>query len=302
MKILSALLVLLCFSCSAQVDCSNETTHTGEGTYYFFEEFGGFGNCSFDDTQIRPFLIGAMNETDYAMADYCGACVDIDGPEGSVRVQIIDRCPECQPGDIDLSPEAFDYLAPRIDGRIPISWKVVPCAITGPVVLYYKEGSNQWWTAIQVRNHRNPIEKLEFWDGTNYVDVPRQKYNYFLKDDGMGLGPHTFRITDVYGNEIVEENINFTPEVEIQGTNQFLECIVTGMQSKVNKVVHTVQQGEALVFAEKEGHYQLIDVAGKVILSGLSNEIISTQGLQTGIYILKMVIKDNIQTTRVFVR
>lgn len=288
--------------CFAQLDCNNESTYTGEGTYYFFEDFGGFGNCSFDDTKIRPFLIGAMNEQDYAMADYCGACVDIDGPEGSVRVQLIDRCPECKPGDIDLSPEAFDYLAPRIDGRIPISWKVVPCEVTGPVVFYYKDGSNQWWTAVQIRNHRNQIKKLEFWDGTKYVNVPRQKYNYFLKEDGMGVGPHKFRITDMYGNSIVEENISFTPEVETPGVNQFPVCVVTGAASEVNKVVHTLQQGDELTFAEKEGNYQLIDVAGKVIQTGLKSQNITTQNLQTGIYILKMMVDEKLTIERVFVR
>ena len=44
-----------------------------------------------------------MNEQDYGTADFCGACVEITGPNGVVKVKIIDRCPECAPGDIDLS-------------------------------------------------------------------------------------------------------------------------------------------------------------------------------------------------------
>ena len=299
-KILLTALAAISYIGFAQVNCENEIIHEGEGTYYFFEEFGGFGNCSFDDTQIRPFLIGAMNEIDYAMADYCGACVEIEGPNGNVKVQIIDRCPECAPGDIDLSPEAFDYLAPRIDGRIPISWKVVPCEVTGPVVLYYKEGSNQWWTAIQVRNHRNPIEKLEFWDGTKYVDVPRQKYNYFLKDNGMGPGPHQFRITDSYGNEIVEENIPFTLETEIEGKSQFPKCLVTDISKEI-ALVHSVQIGEDIVLVG-EGNYQLINATGKIVQSGLAQNKISTTSLKTGLYLLKAEIDNKVIVQRILVK
>jgi expansin (peptidoglycan-binding protein) len=196
-------------------------TFTGEGTYYFGADGGG--NCSFDPTP-QDLMVGAMNEQQYASADLCGAYVAITGPSGSVTVRITDRCPECQRGDIDLSPEAFDRIAARIDGRVPISWRVVSPAISGPIAYHFKEGSNQWWTAVQVRNHRNPIAKLEYRDGAGqWVEVPRLQYNYFVQDSpsGMGPGPYSFRVTDIYGNELVDSGIPHVEAGTVSGAGQF---------------------------------------------------------------------------------
>lgn len=48
-----------------------------------------------------------MNDGDDAGAAACGACVSIQGPEGQSTVTIVDRCPGCPQGDIDLSEAAF---------------------------------------------------------------------------------------------------------------------------------------------------------------------------------------------------
>ena len=37
----------------------------------------------------------------------------------------------------------------------------------------------------------------------------------------MGVGPHTYRLTDVYGNEIIEENVPFARTESMQ---QFPVC------------------------------------------------------------------------------
>jgi expansin (peptidoglycan-binding protein) len=179
-------------------------TFTGEGTYYF--EADGGGNCMFDPTP-GDLMVGAMNETQYANADLCGAYVELTGPKGTITVRIVDRCPECQPGDIDLSTAAFDRIAERIQGRVPISWRVISPALASPIAYRFKEGSNQWWTAVQVRNHRNPIAKLE--------------YRNFVEPAGMGPGPYTFRVTDIYGNVLTDSGIPHTEGGSVDGAGQF---------------------------------------------------------------------------------
>ena len=77
-----------------------------------------------------------------------------------MTVRIVDRCPECQAGDIDLSAEAFARIAEPAAGRVPITWQVVAGDVQGPVSYRFKEGSTRFWTAIQVRNHRLPIAAL----------------------------------------------------------------------------------------------------------------------------------------------
>jgi expansin (peptidoglycan-binding protein) len=84
------------------------------------------------------------------------------------------------------------------------------------------EGSSQWWTAVQVRNHRNPVAKLEYVDdGGSWVDVPRTSYNFFIMVHGMGPGPYSFRVTDVYGNVLTDSNIPHVEGGTVDGAGQF---------------------------------------------------------------------------------
>jgi hypothetical protein len=213
-------------------------------------------------------------------------------------VHIIDQCPECKYGDIDLSPEAFDYLAPRIDGRIKISWKLVPCELASPIKLYIKEGSSQYWLAIQVRNHRNKIEKLEYWNGSAYLSLPRQNYNYFLASSGLGLAPYKFRITDVYGNQIVEEGVPLTITTVINGKNQFPECKVTSVEGE--EELAFVSDRQQLSF-QKNCTYHVYNLLGTHYTSGVVS-VGETLKLPVGGYILK-VVEDNgtVQTSKIII-
>jgi expansin (peptidoglycan-binding protein) len=199
-----------------------EAIHTGQATYY--DEADGGGNCSFDPTP-QDLMVGAMNQTDYANSAICGAYVELTGPAGTITIRIVDRCPECPAGDIDLSPLAFSKIAALSQGRAPISWRIVSPDISGPLRYRFKEGSSQWWTAVQIRNHRNPIAKLEFLDAHGqFIAMERQEWNYFLRpgsNQGLGPGPYTFRVTDSYGNQLTDSGIALKAAGEVAGSAQF---------------------------------------------------------------------------------
>lgn len=205
----------------ASAACTSEPEHSGEGTFYTFAD--GSGNCSFDATP-NDLMVGAMNATDYADSAVCGACVHIVGPNGEVTVRTVDQCPECAKGDIDLSPEAFELIAERSAGRVPIRWTYVACAGSSPIVYHFKQGSNQWWTAVQIRNTRYRVAKLEYEQSGDFIAVPRESYNYFVEANGMGPGPYTFRVTDVYGSTVVERGVVFKEASDVMGTQQFEVC------------------------------------------------------------------------------
>lgn len=166
-----------------------------------------------------------MNQTDYAGSAPCGACALVKGHKGEVTVRIVDRCPECLPGDIDLSPQAFEKIAVLAEGRVDITWTYVECPVQGNIVYHFKEGSNIWWSAVQVRNHRYAIAKLEYLDENGqFKEVPRLEYNYFVEDTGMGEGPYTFRVTDVHGHVLQDTGIPFAPDTDAPGAGQFPSC------------------------------------------------------------------------------
>lgn len=206
---------------------------SGMATYYL--EADGGGNCLFTPTPDN-LMVAAISYLDYGNPDplgkpaagpaarYCGAYVEVSGPSGSVVVRIVDKCPDagCRAGHLDLSPQAFAKIAPIERGIVPITWRVISPALTGPIAYHFKDGSNQWWTAVQVRNHRNPIAKLEYRNSSGaWVAVTRLDYNYFVEPAGMGPGPYSLRVTDVYGNVLIDNNIAHTENGTVNGAAQF---------------------------------------------------------------------------------
>ncbi len=196
--------------------------HRGYATFYTWAD--GRGNCGFDAT-LNDLMVGAMNQIDYAGSAVCGSCAAISGPRGEVTIRIVDRCPECAQGDIDLSPQAFARIADTTLGRVPITWKFVPCNLQGNIIYHFKDGSNQWWTAVQIRNHRYPVARFEYLtaQGT-FKAVNRLDYNYFVESSGMGPGPYTFRVTDIYGHALVDSGISHVENGNVAGAGQFPVC------------------------------------------------------------------------------
>lgn len=196
------------------------TIHTGEGTYYG----GGYvGGCAMLDPIDPNLYVCAMNITDYNNAMLAGAYIEVTSYNGSVKMLVTDLLPEGKKGDIDLNEDAFPLIANKIDGRVDISWKIIPLETDEPVSFRFKEGSTQYWCGVQVLNHRYPIAKLEYLDSNGeFITLPREQYNYFISAD-MGAGPFTFRITDIYGQIITEEDIplQLDDSVIVQGKNQF---------------------------------------------------------------------------------
>ncbi len=199
------------------------TVHTGEGTFYG----GGYeGGCAMlDPISKEDYWIVAMNLEDYNNAQLAGAYIEVTGELGTINMLVTDLLPEGKKGDLDLYVDAFPLIAPAEKGRVPVSWRIIPLdsAENAPVQYKYKEGTTEYWCGIQIRNHRYPITRLEYLDENGeFVEIPRQQYNYFESMD-MGAGPFTFRITDIYGQVIIDENIPLVTDdtVIIEGNVQF---------------------------------------------------------------------------------
>ncbi len=195
-------------------------TYTGVATEY--SAGNGDGACLFGPA--ADMMIAAMNYTDYESARACGAYVLVRAASGaSITVLITNECPlPCAPGQIDLSQQAFAKLADPTLGRIPITWKLVSPGLSNTVSIRYKSGSSQYWCAIQVIGHRNPVTKLEVRVGGGWRPLPRTDYNYFLSTDGAGCGG-SIRITDIYGQQLTVNGVALSPNVEQRTAVQFAE-------------------------------------------------------------------------------
>jgi expansin (peptidoglycan-binding protein) len=190
---------------------------SGEGTYYAAD---GTGNCSFPAT--GDLNVAALNAPQYDHAAYCGACADVTGPKGTLRVRIVDQCPECKHGDLDLSESAFGQIAEMSAGRVPITWHVVACDVSGKLKYQFKDGSSQWWVQVQVQNHRYPIAKFEWSkDGESWEALERKDHDYFEKSSGFGPDPVKIRVTASNGEVVLDTLPPAQDSLLVEGNVQF---------------------------------------------------------------------------------
>jgi expansin len=202
----------------ASANINSNPIHDGVATYYFAT---GDGACLFGPSP-SDLMVAAMDTQYFDDSAFCGAYIHVVGPQGEVTVRIVDWCPNCLSSHVDLSQEAFAQIADISQGIVPITWQIVSPEIPGPIAYHFKDGSNQWWTAVQIRNHRNPIAQFEYHNGSQWVSVPRTAYNYFVQTNpGMGTGPYTFRVTDIYGNVLIDSGVPHVENSTVNGANQF---------------------------------------------------------------------------------
>ncbi|KAI9227587.1 MAG: RlpA-like double-psi beta-barrel-protein domain-containing protein-containing protein [Piptocephalis tieghemiana] len=95
----------------------------GQATFYEL----GLGACG--STNSEPELVAALNADQYAQAfgkgPNCNRQARITAGGKFVTVRIVDKCPTCSHGDLDLSKAAFSRLSSLDAGRVNIAWSWV---------------------------------------------------------------------------------------------------------------------------------------------------------------------------------
>ncbi|KAF9382735.1 hypothetical protein CPB97_006986 [Podila verticillata] len=93
---------------------------SGRGTWFT----DSVGSCGTSFTTND--LIVAMNAPQQGSGNaQCGKTVRIQYKGKSVTAKVVDTCPECASGSLDLSQAAFKTLAPLSQGVIDITWSFV---------------------------------------------------------------------------------------------------------------------------------------------------------------------------------
>jgi expansin (peptidoglycan-binding protein) len=105
-------------------------TRSGDATWYNT----GLGACGVTNDDSQKIAALAIPDFDPFTPDgnpnhntLCGKTATVcKDPSTCVTVTIEDRCVGCKSGDIDLSPAAFQVLAPLDTGRIKVTWSMAP--------------------------------------------------------------------------------------------------------------------------------------------------------------------------------
>ncbi|OWZ15764.1 hypothetical protein PHMEG_00010534 [Phytophthora megakarya] len=170
----------------------------------------------------------ALNNDQWNGLQNCGRCAEVTCADSrcadqtkSAVVQILDRCPECKHGDLDLSPSVFTTLTGSDPSRYTIKWRFVDCPVAGNVNYCLKGGSNNYWTAIQPTNVVTGVTSLKInGQATKMLDGA---YYYLL--DGAGksqtdLSKVTVSLTDINGVSI-QDTVSLSSGSCTKGAHQF---------------------------------------------------------------------------------
>jgi expansin len=195
---------------------------SGEATHYELAA-GGMGNCSYPSPPAGQLYV-ALSPAEYGAAAACGSYLQVTGPDGSVTVEVVDQCPECQAGHIDLSEQAFARIAPLNAGLVPVSYHTVADPpLPAPVSMLVKTGSSAYYLALLPINNGNPLASVAVQQGSGgWQELARTTYGYWLASSGAGPGPFTVRLTDSLGHQATVNGITISPGVvQATGTSMY---------------------------------------------------------------------------------
>jgi len=193
---------------------------SGIATHYVLQ---ALPNCSYPSPPADGLFV-ALPPDEYDSAAACGGYLEVHGPHGSVRVEVIDQCPGCGNGHIDLSEAAFSAIAPLNAGLIDVTYQpLVNPSLPGPISLLAKQGSSQYWLALLAMNTGNPLASVQVQSesGGGWYNLVRASYNYWVAQSGAGPGPFTVRLTDTQGHVATVPGIALSPGV-VQSTGTWM--------------------------------------------------------------------------------
>jgi expansin (peptidoglycan-binding protein) len=193
---------------------------SGIATHYVLQ---GLPNCSYPSPPADGLFV-ALSPGEYDSAAACGGYLEVHGPDGSVRVEVIDQCPGCGAGHIDLSEAAFSAIAPLNAGLVDVTYQpLANPSLPGPISLLVKQGSSQYWLALLAMNTGNPLASVQVRSesGGGWYSLVRASYNYWVAQSGAGTGPFTVRLTDTQGHVVTVQGIALSPGVA-QGTGTWM--------------------------------------------------------------------------------
>lgn len=167
----------------------------------------GAGNCDYPSAPANGLFV-ALSPAEYNDAAACGGYLKVNGPDGSVTVEVIDQCPPCQTGHIDLSETAFEDIAPLAAGEVDVSYQpIADPPLAGPLQVVVKTGSSAFWLALQVINTGNPVASVSVGGHA----LTRASYNYWIASSGEGSGPFDVQVTDTEGHQVTLTGVQLTP-------------------------------------------------------------------------------------------
>lgn len=207
---------------------------SGTLTFYDPDEYSSCANLD-DFISDHELYVAALSDDDYEQ--YIGAYILITYGEKTVKALVgnilpLAKHPDRKKGDVDLDKNAATALGlDPTDGGMNITWRIIPLetAESAPISYVAKKGASVYWGEIQVRNTMYPVAKLEYKVGNgDFIEMLRKRdgdnyfYNYYCPPNNQfGSTNLTFKITDIFGDTVIDENVSFPYESALPADTPF---------------------------------------------------------------------------------
>ncbi|KAL7687569.1 putative rlpA-like protein, double-psi beta-barrel [Plasmopara halstedii] len=199
-------LIVLVSTISAIVTAADEYFE-GDGTSYTLGQISS-GNCNFMSAiPSASTNYVAINQAQWNNQRGCGRCLEVSCIDERCKVhnktaivQVLDRCPECAHGAVDLSPTVYKEITGMDPHRLKMRWHFVNCPNPGNVKVCLKEGSGSEWIAIQPTNGVVGVESVMINGAT--TTMLDGAYYYVLVTKKANLSAVKVSITSITGEKI----------------------------------------------------------------------------------------------------
>jgi len=159
----------------------------------------------------------------------CDACAKVTTRLGkSIVVRLVTYGVSRSPGDMDLSPEAYDAIHEvdpqgTPDDPRPMSWQLAKCPDSGNIYFQYQTEANVWWTSLWVRNGKLPIDGLEVRSANHagFFALTRGGDGTFTDAGGFGEGEFELSVTGRGGQVLSQSFSGFEPGGLVESALQF---------------------------------------------------------------------------------
>jgi expansin len=180
----------------------------------FYDPGNAVGSCS-----LGPFPPGgryvSLPPQRFGRSAACGSYLTVQGPRGQVRAEVVDLCPGCAAGMINLSRAAFTRVADAGPGSARVRfWPDDDPPLPGPLILRMGQ-TRAGLLTLQVRRHGNALASVAV--ATPGMEVPAWQ-PFALNANGIWVasshlrqGPFNIRIADTRGHQVVILRVTLRP-------------------------------------------------------------------------------------------
>ena len=186
---------------------------TGEAVFY--DPGSVAGSCS-----LGPFgahgLYVALPPQQYRDGAACGTYLDVQGPHGRVRAEVVDLCPSCAATSIDLDRAAFVRVAGPDAGSATVTYRR---AVNPPLrhrIWLRVSATVSGRLTLQVIHHGNRLTSVAVAPpGARWLSLTLGPNDFWVSAGHAPAGPVTVRITDTAGHQVTLPRVPLTSGVTI---------------------------------------------------------------------------------------